>query len=458
MQKLWIHAALAAAVCIWSNPASAQHPVVPPQGDAEQQLTDLTVRAANALVSARVAAEACNAKGLADAVSELRQLERQSRQAASGARSAGEMSAIRPAFADGLHDRIASELQDALALKPRCPVPSQQPAQTAPPQTNPPPPPPPPVEQPTGGFLPGKTQPPRDLIGELESQADDAVDAYWAAYRRCDKDGMKRALDKLRQIAEQVHEIHETATAAGKYGRFSRDDIEDMVDLEDDIDDFIDDSVFDVPKCPVPSQSIGRAGSTCPAPTALPRESLLSQPYKLDFGYTPRLTSTRYSSEILDYHNALRLQFGSPKLSWNPALSAGAAAWAKTMSDTGQLTHSPRTGREGERENLSLSLHGANTLQRMLDGWGTERASYRPGVFPNVSVNGDWMSVAHYTQMVWPTTTEVGCGFYSGRKYDALVCRYAPPGNTDGKPLVPPNPCFPPPPPPPPPPPAPGDN
>jgi hypothetical protein len=451
MQKLWMGAAIAATACVWAKPVSAQHPVVPPQGEAEQQLTDLTVRAASALANARTAAEACNAKGLADAVAELRQLERQSRQAASGAHAAGDMSAIRAAFADGLHDRIASELQEALALKPRCPVPTQQPAQTAPPQANPPPPPPPPVQQPAGGFLPGKTEPPHDLIAELESQADDAVDAYWAAYRRCDRDGMKRALDKLRQIAEQVHEIHETAMAAGKYGRFSRDDIEDMVDLEEDIDDFIDDSAFDVPKCPIP-QSVGRSGLSCPAPAPLPRESLLSQPYKLEFGYSPRLTGTRYSSEILDYHNALRMDFGSPKLSWNPALAVGAGAWAKTMSDTGQLAHSPRTGREGERENLSLSRHGANSLQRMLDGWGMERGFYKPGVFPDVSINGDWMRVAHYTQMVWPTTMQIGCGFYSGRKYDALVCRYAPPGNTDGKPLIPLNPCFPPPPPPPPPP------
>jgi hypothetical protein len=65
------------------------------------------------------------------------------------------------------------------------------------------------------------------------------------------------------------------------------------------------------------------------------------------------------------------------------------------------------------------------------------------------------MSVAHYTQMVWPTTTQIGCGFYAGRKYDALVCRYSPPGNRDGIPLIPANPCFPAPPPPPPPPPPP---
>ncbi len=266
---------------------------------------------------------------------------------------------------------------------------------------------------------------------------------------------MKRALDKLRQIADQVHEIHETATAAGKLGRFSRDDIEDMIDLEEDIDDFIDDSVRDVPKCPIAEQPKGQIGSNCPRPNpATPSEYLLSQPLKVDFGYVPRLSGTRYSAEILDYHNALRAEFGSPKLQWNPALAAHAGDYAKTMTETGQLAHSPRTGREGERENLSLGLHRANSIQKMLDGWGSERRFYTPGIFPNVSTTGDWMRVAHFTQMVWPTTTQIGCGFYARRKYDALVCRYSPPGNTDGRPLMPSNPCFPVPPPPPPPPPG----
>lgn len=455
MYKLWIYAALAITAWIWTGPASAQHPVVPPQGEAEQNLTDLTVQAASALANAQAAAAACNATGLASAVDTLRQLERQSRRAASGAHAAGEMSAIRPAFADGLHDRIASELQDALALKLKCPVPNQQPAQTAPPQTNPPLPPPPPV-QPTGGFLgPNVGVGEHDLIGELEDQADDAVDEYWAAYFKCDKDGMKRALAKLDRIAEQVHEIHETATAAGSLGRFTKAAIEDMKDFEEDLDDFIDGATFDAPKCPLLQQRIGTAPS-CPVPSSsLPRQSLLSQPLKLEMGYMPRLTGTRYSAQILDYHNSLRLDFGSPKLQWSSSLAAGANAYAKTMSETGVLQHSPRTGRENARENLSLSPHGSNTIQTMLNGWGMERMNYTRGTFPNVSVNGDWISVAHYTQMVWPTTTQIGCGFYAGRKYDALVCRYSPPGNRDGIPLIPANPCFPAPPPPPPPPPPP---
>ena len=61
-----------------------------------------------------------------------------------------------------------------------------------------------------------------------------------------------------------------------------------------------------------------------------------------------------------------------------------------------------------------------------------EARHFRPGTFPNVSRTGDWSQVAHYTQIVWPTTTEVGCALASSAATDYFVCRYAPSGNKDG--------------------------
>jgi len=67
-------------------------------------------------------------------------------------------------------------------------------------------------------------------------------------------------------------------------------------------------------------------------------------------------------------------------------------------------------------------------VQVMVD----EARLFRPGAFPNNSVTGDWHAVAHYTQIVWPTTTEVGCALASSATTDYFVCRYAPTGNKDG--------------------------
>jgi hypothetical protein len=43
--------------------------------------------------------------------------------------------------------------------------------------------------------------------------------------------------------------------------------------------------------------------------------------------------------------------------------------------------------------------------------------------------------VAHYTQMIWPTTS-LGCGTASGSGREWLVCRFPPGGNKEGKALL----------------------
>ncbi|MGN6627139.1 MAG: CAP domain-containing protein, partial [Tepidisphaeraceae bacterium] len=349
-------------------PAAAQIPTSPgqrlaPTNENEQHLSDVSVEAANALGAAQAAAAHCDAKGLADAVKQLQQLEQEAASAANIAKGAGAMSLVRPEFANSIHDTIAGELKTASGLKPNCPQPNQPQAQVPGGNANPPPPPPPP---PVGGFLGPKPQQvgPPNPIDDLYNQADDAVDAYWAAFDHCDKDGMKRALDRLRDIAKQAHQMHRAAEKAGKFGGLSKSDSEDLMDLEDDIADFIYESQFDVPKCPVP-QAVPGTGSNCPAPTpGTPRESLLNQPlpWKPDLRIVPRLTYSLYSHAILDYHNTLRAEFGSPPLQWNSTLAAHALDYARTMTETGQLVHAPRAGRENERENLSLSVHGANSI------------------------------------------------------------------------------------------------
>jgi hypothetical protein len=144
-----------------------------------------------------------------------------------------------------------------------------------------------------------------------------------------------------------------------------------------------------------------------------------------------RLPATRDLKSILDLHNQLRTDMKAQPLRWDPVLADHALTYARDMADTGQMQHTSRVGRQFERENLSLSPRGVTRPLDMARLWARERQYFRPGIFPNVCT-GDWSQCAHYTQMIWPTTTNLGCGFYSGRRYDALVCRYSPPGNRDG--------------------------
>jgi hypothetical protein len=78
--------------------------------------------------------------------------------------------------------------------------------------------------------------------------------------------------------------------------------------------------------------------------------------------------------------------------------------------------------------------HGALSAEQLVGMWSREKLLLTPGLFPNVSRTGQWQDVAHYTQMVWPTTTHVGCAIFAA-DWDYLICRYSPPGNKDGKPV-----------------------
>jgi hypothetical protein len=155
------------------------------------------------------------------------------------------------------------------------------------------------------------------------------------------------------------------------------------------------------------------------------------------------------SIEIYKAHNQVRAEFGARPLVWDPLLAAQARSYGPILAGYDRPVHSVRTGREWSRENLLQALP-KTPVSRMIDVWTGERRYFRPGIFPNVSTTGDWSAVGHFTQMVWPSTTAVGCAVQRGiGRYDWLICRYAPPGNRDGVPIgLPP---LPPPPPPPPP-------
>jgi hypothetical protein len=140
------------------------------------------------------------------------------------------------------------------------------------------------------------------------------------------------------------------------------------------------------------------------------------------------------AQRLLDAHNRERALVGAPPLQWDDNLAAHAASYGPVLASLRHLVHSPREGRPGERENLAMAWHGTMTAQQLVNMWSSEKQLLRPGLFPAVSRTGQWEDVAHYTQMVWPTTTRVGCAIFAV-DWDYLICRYSPPGNIDGKPI-----------------------
>ena len=142
------------------------------------------------------------------------------------------------------------------------------------------------------------------------------------------------------------------------------------------------------------------------------------------------------SRQLLDAHNRERVLVGVPPLQWDPNLARSAISYGPTLAALGRLQHSPRASRPGQRENLWRGTARAYLPAQMVGTWIAEKRYFRPGIFPAVSTTGNWFDVSHYTQMIWRTTTRVGCGVYRTPHWDYLICRYSPPGNVDGRPVL----------------------
>jgi len=135
----------------------------------------------------------------------------------------------------------------------------------------------------------------------------------------------------------------------------------------------------------------------------------------------------------LALHNRARADYGVPPVTWNEGLAAAARGYAEQMAATGIYRHDPTPGRRKLMgENLWKGTRGAFDYAVMVGVMVDERLLFRPGVFPDVSATGNWDDVAHWTQIVWPKTTEIGCALASNATTDYFVCRYAPTGNKDG--------------------------
>jgi uncharacterized protein YkwD len=132
---------------------------------------------------------------------------------------------------------------------------------------------------------------------------------------------------------------------------------------------------------------------------------------------------------ILKVHNNQRGAVGTPDLTWDATLAAHAATWAAHLQQLGTLQHSDNASRPNEGENLWMGRSGGYSATEMAQSWASEKKNFRYGTFPNVSKTGNWGDVGHYTQMVWKSTTKIGCAIAKGPKWDVLVCRYSPPGN-----------------------------
>ncbi len=147
------------------------------------------------------------------------------------------------------------------------------------------------------------------------------------------------------------------------------------------------------------------------------------------------------AAAIVKAHNKWRAEVGEAELSYSPALADSAQAWANNLKQINhcQMRHSRSGGLYGENLFWAGALtwsDGRRELQRVspekvVDSWGSEKQDYDHAT--NRCAPGK--KCGHYTQMVWRSTTRVGCAraVCEDTLEQIWVCRYQPAGNWVGK-------------------------
>jgi pathogenesis-related protein 1 len=147
-------------------------------------------------------------------------------------------------------------------------------------------------------------------------------------------------------------------------------------------------------------------------------------------------------SAIVAAHNKLRAEVGvNNKLSYSKSLADSAQAWAEHLKQTNgcKMRHSVPDGKYGENLFWGSAVawtDGRRELQkisskRVVEEWGSEKADY--DYAHNSCAFGKMCG--HYTQIVWRTTTKVGCGVAvcDDTQEQVWACQYQPAGNWIGK-------------------------
>jgi hypothetical protein len=152
---------------------------------------------------------------------------------------------------------------------------------------------------------------------------------------------------------------------------------------------------------------------------------------------------------LLDLHNRERTAVRLPQVTWSNSLATDAQNWANYLASLNLRPYRPpdlgdipphsnfeTNGRQGE--NLAWGTKGGFSAATLAQGWANEKPNYVPGSPVTRGLGFELASdgsrvYGHYTQMVWRTTTEIGCGIASDANQDYLVCRYLQAGNYPGQ-------------------------
>ena len=137
-----------------------------------------------------------------------------------------------------------------------------------------------------------------------------------------------------------------------------------------------------------------------------------------------------FELSMLAEHNSVRQKSIVPPLIWDDDLAATAQEWANKIAASGVLPPARRTN-SSIGQNVFWGTADQWPPKDVLEVWKAESKNYDRAT--NACAPGK--NCVHFTQVVWSTTTKLGCG--KARSADAqtdfFVCYYNPPGNYVGQ-------------------------
>jgi len=135
--------------------------------------------------------------------------------------------------------------------------------------------------------------------------------------------------------------------------------------------------------------------------------------------------------EVLRAHNEYRCMHDAPQLSWSLELEAHAKQWVvkghRQRSPGWELQNVGSWYRIGENAGWGVTdAGGMKSPSGQVIAWydQIQYTDRRSGKVDNFRYE-----LSQYTQLVWRSTTHVGCAWL----HDFFVCHYGPTGNVDGQ-------------------------
>ncbi len=146
---------------------------------------------------------------------------------------------------------------------------------------------------------------------------------------------------------------------------------------------------------------------------------------------------------MLVLHNDARRDVGiMHDLIWSDRIALDAQSYANTLANSGAFEHDPKNHEGYDNgvygENLYAAYPSKPSLSTATKAWVDEKQYYAYGLIGDESTCEENQLCGHYTQIIWESTSEVGCAIskYTTGSYKdgyVVVCKYQTPGNYIGE-------------------------